>query len=140
MPVGDIDRLILLLARLPGLGPRSARRAALKMIKRPETLMLPLAGALRQAILIQSRGGREEAGYEIVGLAVPPGGHHHPPRFRLNQCAVVRVELPHRGFIVHHHQIIVCIAAHVNGGDAQPLQQRGRRGRLPFGQGGKIQL
>ncbi len=49
MPVGDIDRLILLLARLPGLGPRSARRAALQMIKRPETLMLPLAGALRQA-------------------------------------------------------------------------------------------
>ncbi len=49
MPVGDIDRLILLLARLPGLGPRSARRAALKMIKRPEILMLPLAGALRQA-------------------------------------------------------------------------------------------
>ncbi len=49
MPAGDIDRLILLLARLPGLGPRSARRAALQMIKRPETLMLPLAGALRQA-------------------------------------------------------------------------------------------
>ena len=49
MAVSDIDRLILLLARLPGLGPRSARRAALQMIKRPETLMLPLAGALRQA-------------------------------------------------------------------------------------------
>ncbi len=49
MSVNDIDRLILLLARLPGLGPRSARRAALQMIKRPETLMLPLAGALRQA-------------------------------------------------------------------------------------------
>ena len=49
MSVSDIDRLILLLARLPGLGPRSARRAALQMIKRPETLMLPLAGALRQA-------------------------------------------------------------------------------------------
>jgi len=48
MTVGDIDRLILLLARLPGLGPRSARRAALKMIQKPETLMLPLAAALRQ--------------------------------------------------------------------------------------------
>ncbi len=48
MTVSDIDRLIQLLARLPGLGPRSARRAALKMIQKPETLMLPLAAALRQ--------------------------------------------------------------------------------------------
>ena len=49
MTVGDIDHLIQLLARLPGLGPRSARRAALKMIQKPETLMLPLAAALQRA-------------------------------------------------------------------------------------------
>ncbi len=49
MIVSDIDRLIQLLARLPGLGPRSARRAALKMIHKPETLMLPLAAALQRA-------------------------------------------------------------------------------------------
>jgi len=49
MTVGDLDRLIQLLARLPGLGPRSARRAALKMIQKPETLMLPLATALQRA-------------------------------------------------------------------------------------------
>lgn len=49
MTLGEIERLIQLLARLPGLGPRSARRAALAMIKKPETLMLPLAAALRQA-------------------------------------------------------------------------------------------
>ncbi len=49
MTQSDIDRLIQLLARLPGLGPRSARRAALKMIQKPETLMLPLAAALRRA-------------------------------------------------------------------------------------------
>jgi len=49
MTVSEIERLIQLLARLPGLGPRSARRAALQMIKRPEALMLPLAAALRQA-------------------------------------------------------------------------------------------
>ncbi len=48
MTVGDIDHLIQLLARLPGLGPRSARRAALKMIQKPETLMLPLAAALQR--------------------------------------------------------------------------------------------
>ncbi len=49
MTAGDIDRLIQLLARLPGLGPRSARRAALKMIQKPETLMLPLATAIQRA-------------------------------------------------------------------------------------------
>ncbi len=49
MIVSEIERLIQLLARLPGLGPRSARRAALQMIKKRESLMLPLAAALQQA-------------------------------------------------------------------------------------------
>ncbi|HEX7786563.1 MAG TPA: recombination protein RecR, partial [Methylomirabilota bacterium] len=34
MTVSDIDRLIQLLARVPGLGPRSARRAALHLLKK----------------------------------------------------------------------------------------------------------
>ena len=38
----EIERLIQLLARLPGLGPRSARRAALHLIKKRELLMAPL--------------------------------------------------------------------------------------------------
>lgn len=42
----EIERLIQLLARLPGLGPRSARRAALHLIKKRETLMSPLSAAL----------------------------------------------------------------------------------------------
>ena len=41
----EIEKLIQLLARLPGLGPRSARRAALQLLKRKEALMLPLAEA-----------------------------------------------------------------------------------------------
>lgn len=45
----EIDRLIGLLAKLPGLGPRSARRAALKMLQQPDTRMLPLAAALAEA-------------------------------------------------------------------------------------------
>jgi len=45
----EIDRLIQLLAKLPGLGPRSARRAALHLIKRREALMEPLAEALAGA-------------------------------------------------------------------------------------------
>ncbi len=45
----EIERLIQLLARLPGLGPRSARRAALQLIKKKEALMEPLAKALSEA-------------------------------------------------------------------------------------------
>ncbi|MDE2012240.1 MAG: recombination mediator RecR [Alphaproteobacteria bacterium] len=49
-PAGpEIERLIQLLAKLPGLGPRSARRAALTLLKKRELLLEPLAGALREA-------------------------------------------------------------------------------------------
>ncbi len=46
----EIERLIQLLARLPGLGPRSARRAALFLIKKREQIMAPLATALQTAL------------------------------------------------------------------------------------------
>ncbi len=45
----EVERLIGLLARLPGLGPRSARRAALRMLQAPEMRMVPLAAALTDA-------------------------------------------------------------------------------------------
>jgi recombination protein RecR len=45
----EIERLIQLLARLPGLGHRSARKAALSLIKKRNDLMLPLAAALTEA-------------------------------------------------------------------------------------------
>ena len=49
-PIGsEIERLIQLLARLPGLGPRSARRAALHLIRKREALLAPLADAIRVA-------------------------------------------------------------------------------------------
>jgi recombination protein RecR len=48
MSTSEIDRLIQLLAKLPGLGPRSARRAALHLVKRREALMEPLAAALAE--------------------------------------------------------------------------------------------
>ncbi len=44
-----VDHLIGLLAKLPGLGRRSARRAVLRMLGEPQTRMLPLAEALRAA-------------------------------------------------------------------------------------------
>ncbi len=43
----DIDNLIDLLARLPGLGPRSARRAVLHLIRKRDLMLTPLADALR---------------------------------------------------------------------------------------------
>ncbi len=46
----EIERLIQLLAKVPGLGPRSARRAALHLIKKKDQLMSPLAGAMADAV------------------------------------------------------------------------------------------
>ncbi|MGH6815203.1 MAG: recombination mediator RecR [Hyphomicrobiaceae bacterium] len=45
----EIERLIHLLARLPGLGPRSGRKAALALLKKRETLLVPLAAVLAEA-------------------------------------------------------------------------------------------
>ena len=45
----EIERLISLLSKLPGLGPRSARRAALALLKRRDQLLAPLADALAEA-------------------------------------------------------------------------------------------
>ena len=45
----EIERLIALLSKLPGLGPRSARRATLALLKRREQLLLPLSLAMAQA-------------------------------------------------------------------------------------------
>ena len=47
--MSELDTLIQLLARLPGLGPRSARRAALYLLKRRESVLEPLASAMAKA-------------------------------------------------------------------------------------------
>lgn len=48
-PNDPVEHLIQLLAKLPGLGRRSARRAVLRMLMEPETRMLPLAKAIQAA-------------------------------------------------------------------------------------------
>ena len=49
-PAGpELDHLIALMSKLPGLGPRSAKRAALHLLKRRDTLMEPLSAALHDA-------------------------------------------------------------------------------------------
>ena len=45
----EVERLIGLLAKLPGFGPRSARRVALRLLQNPQARMLPLAAALSAA-------------------------------------------------------------------------------------------
>jgi len=67
----ELERLIQLLARLPGLGPRSARRAALHLIRKREALLAPLADAVRDAgslddaeAVLAARGIRTELAYE----------------------------------------------------------------------------
>ena len=45
----EIERLVQLLARLPGLGPRSARRATLHLIRKHDELLAPLADAMQAA-------------------------------------------------------------------------------------------
>ena len=46
----EIEKLVALLSRLPGLGPRSARRAVLQLIKKKDSLMIPLSAALDRAV------------------------------------------------------------------------------------------
>lgn len=46
----EIEKLIQLMAKVPGLGPRSARRAALHLIKKKDQLMTPLATAMADAV------------------------------------------------------------------------------------------
>ena len=53
----EIERLISLLSKLPGLGPRSARRSALALLKKREALLLPLADAMSQAAARVKTGG-----------------------------------------------------------------------------------
>ena len=50
MAGAEIEQLVHLLAKLPGLGPRSARRAALHLLKRKEALLVPLSRAVTAAI------------------------------------------------------------------------------------------
>jgi recombination protein RecR len=46
----EIERVVQLLGRLPGFGPRSARKAALALLKRRNELLLPLSEALAAAV------------------------------------------------------------------------------------------
>ena len=69
----EIERLIQLLAKLPGLGPRSARRAALVLLKKRDLLLEPLAAAMQ-------RSGRGDAILRNLRQS----------RYRQSPCAICR--------------------------------------------------
>jgi len=82
--VTELERLIALLAKLPGLGPRSARRAALHLIERREQLLRPLAAALTEA----DRRVRACSTCGNLDTADPCGICADPSREPLSLCVV----------------------------------------------------
>jgi len=88
----EIERLIQLLARLPGLGPRSARRAALHLMKRRDSLLGPLARATAAFTWSPSHG----QGTKALRPAGAPGrfwevrGHLRAGRARLEAARALR--------------------------------------------------
>jgi recombination protein RecR len=80
----EVERLIALLAKLPGLGPRSARRAALKLLQHPEVRMVPLANAMADA----ARAVRTCAQCGNLDSADPCGICADPRRDRALICVV----------------------------------------------------
>ena len=71
----EIEKLIQLLAKVPGLGPRSARRAALHLIKKRDQLMGPLSGAMQDAYdkvkICSTCGGMCITAYEALSRQSP---------------------------------------------------------------------
>ena len=83
----EIERLIQLLAKLPGLGPRSARRAALHLVKKREQLLGPLSEAMavaRERIVVCARCGN-------VDTRNPCGVCTDPRRDARQLCVVEEV-------------------------------------------------
>jgi recombination protein RecR len=75
----EIERLIQLLAKLPGLGPRSARRAALHLVKKKDDLLVPLAKAMDVAVetvVVCSTCGNIDTSDPCTICADPRRDHH----------------------------------------------------------------
>ncbi|PZR00809.1 MAG: recombination protein RecR [Cereibacter sphaeroides] len=83
----EIERLIDLMARLPGLGPRSARRAVLHMLRKREAVMAPLAQSLAEVAL----AARDCATCGNIGTADPCDICRDPRRATGEICVVETV-------------------------------------------------
>lgn len=109
----EIERLIQLLARLPGLGPRSARRAALHLIKKKEQLLEPLAAAAAEAaakVCICSQCGNVDTTDPCTICADP----------RRDPATIVVVEDVSDLWALERAGAISCVY-HVLGGTLSPL-------------------
>jgi recombination protein RecR len=113
LPDDPIERLIGLLARMPGLGRRSARRAVLKMLMRPHESMLPLAEALAAA----ARAVRPCALCGNLGAQSPCGICSDPRRDQNLICVVEGVADLWALERAHAHRGLY----HVLGGVLSPL-------------------
>ena len=83
----DLDSLTQMMARLPGLGPRSARRVVLQLVKRREALLEPLIGALTR--VHASLATCSVCGH--VDTRDPCGVCADPKRDRTQLCVVAEV-------------------------------------------------
>jgi len=108
-----IEHLIALLSRIPGLGRRSARRAALRMLMRPQETMLPLAEALSAA----ARAVRPCESCGNLDASSPCGICRDPRRDRHLVCVVEGVADLWALERAHAHQGLY----HVLGGVLSPL-------------------
>lgn len=108
-----IEHLIALLSRIPGLGRRSARRAALRMLMRPQEAMLPLAQALEAA----ARAVRPCESCGNLDAQSPCGICRDPRRDRHLVCVVEGVADLWALERAHAHQGLY----HVLGGVLSPL-------------------
>ncbi len=88
MVAPEIERLIRQLARLPGLGPRSAQKAALALLKRPGLLLEPLSAALQECAQRVRRCSR----CRNLDVSDPCGVCADPERRRQQLCVVEEVE------------------------------------------------
>jgi recombination protein RecR len=113
LPHDPIERLIGLLARTPGMGRRSARRAVLKMLMRPQETMLPLAEALTEA----ARAVRPCEGCGNLDARSPCGICRDPARDRHLVCVVEGVAELWALERAHAHRGLY----HVLGGVLSPL-------------------
>ena len=83
----EVERLAALLAKLPGLGPRSARRAVLHLLKQRDTLLTPLARAMDEA-------GEAVSACSVCGnldTTEPCGVCRDPQRDKSQICVVEEV-------------------------------------------------
>ncbi len=125
----EIERLIGLLAKLPGLGPRSARRAALYLLKRKEQAMMPLAkvlGDTAEAVGVCGTCGNLDAN-DPCGICA------NPARLGTQICVVEEVAdlwaLERSGSFKGRYHVIGGVLSALDGIGPEDLNMAGLLGR-----------